>query len=439
MIAVWRARRPRIRRRLALIAAVATGTVMLAFCIPLAFFVRSVAYDRAVDGAELQARSLAAQLAGAHDRAAIARITRQANSAADIRATVYLPSGQDIFGPPSSAVTIPPAVGAGHPATTSPPGGFRDVWEPVRRSAAQAVMVRVPPGELTSGVGRTWAMVFGGGALLVLLAVGLADRLGRSIVRPLQALEEVTHRLRDGDLDRRHAPAGPYEVAEVGQAVNELADRIASLLASTRIEAADLGHRLRTPLTALRLDVDAVTDNAERARLTATLDALETAVSRLILETREAPQATSRRADLSQAVRDRMAFWSVLARSQNRPVDVRAPDRRVVVSLGRDQLDAAIDALLSNVFAHTPEGTAFSVELRPTALASASWSLIVEDQDGRTSTQARSANGKRAGTGLGLDIVRRTAALAGGVAEIGRGTSGGYRVEVQLPVRTPDA
>src|SRR5215469_12992480 len=138
------------------------------------------------------------------------------------------------------------------------------------------------------------------GALLVRLAVGLADRLGRSIVRPLQALEEVTHRLRDGDLDRRHEPAGPYEVAEVGQAVNELADRITSLLATTRIAAADLGHRLRTPLTALRLDVDAVTDGSERARLAATLDTLENAVSRLILETRQAPQATSRHADLSQ-------------------------------------------------------------------------------------------------------------------------------------------
>jgi signal transduction histidine kinase len=438
MTAPARVRRPRIRRRLALIAAVATGTVMLAFCIPLAFFVRSVAYDRAVDTAELQARSLAAELAGVHDRAAIGRITRQANSAADIRAAVYLAAGQAVSGLPSHAGPIPVAVRRGHPLTTSPAGGFRDVWEPVRRSAAQAVMVQVPPGELTSGVGRTWAVLFGGGALLVLLAVGLADRLGRSIVRPLQGLEEVTHRLRDGDLDRRHVPAGPYEVAEVGQAVNELADRITSLLASTRIAAADLGHRLRTPLTALRLDVDAVTDDAERARLAATLDTLESAVSRLILETRQAPHATSRRADLSQAVRDRMAFWSVLARSQNRPVEVRAPDRQVEVSLGRDELDAAIDALLSNVFAHTREGTAFSVQLRPTAPDSPSWSLIVEDQGNGASTQPRPATRKRTGTGLGLDIVRRTATLAGGVAQIGHGAGGGYRVEVQLPAQAPE-
>ena len=50
------ARRPRIRRRLAVITTVVTGTVVLAFCIPLAFFVRAIAYDRAIDAAELQAR-----------------------------------------------------------------------------------------------------------------------------------------------------------------------------------------------------------------------------------------------------------------------------------------------------------------------------------------------------------------------------------------------
>lgn len=431
--------RPRIRRRLALIAAVTTSAVMLAFCVPLTFFVRSVAYDRAIDAAELEARSLAAELAGVRDTAAIGRIVRQANSAAASRAIVYLPAGA-IAGNPGRAVgPVPGIVRAGHVATTSPGAGFRDVWEPVRHSAARAVVVQVPPGALSKGVTRTWIVLFGAGALLVLFAVGLADRLGRSIVRPLLALEDVTHRLRDGDLDKRHEPAGPYEVAEVGQAVNELADRISGLIANARLAAADLGHRLRTPLTALRLDIEAVDDKAGRARLVASLDSLETAVSRLIQETRDAPQPVSRRADLSQAIRDRMAFWSVLAKSQHRRADVRLPTRRVEVSLSRDELEAAIDALLSNIFAHTTEGTAFSVQLRPTAEVSSCWSLIVEDEGAGDGTPPCREAGKPAGTGLGLDIVRRTATLAGGAADIGRGPTGSYRIEVRLPVRPADS
>ena len=413
---------------------------MLAFCIPLSFVVRSLAYDRAIDTAEFQARTLAAELATADDAAAIVKLARQANSAATNTASVYLTNGHTASGLSQVAAPLPPDVRAGRTATTVAAGGSRLVWEPVRgHSAARAVVVRVSAGQLTRGVTRTWVLLFGGGALLVMIAVALADRLGASIVRPLLALVTVTNRLRDGDLDSRSVPSGPYEVAEVGQAVNELADRINALLASARLAAADLGHRLRTPLTALRLDVEAMGDAADKQRLQHDLDSLEEAVSRLIQETRQAPPGATARADLAEAVRDRMAFWSVLARSQGRPFDVQAPSRRVEVGLGRDELDAAIDALLSNVFTHTPEGTAFNVQLRRTARGTRSWSLVVEDQGTPDSTQTAKPGPERRGTGLGLDIVRRTAARAGGKTAIGHTPSGGFRVEVQVPDNTTKA
>ena len=194
---------------MALIAAIATGTVILVFCVPLALYVRTNAYDRAVDGAELQARSLAAELITVRDESGIARIVRQANSAATAGATAYLSGGVRIGAPMWPAVKVPAAVLREHAVITVAPDGGRLVWEPVHdQVAAWAVVVRVRPGELTDGVTRTWVLLFGGGALLVLLAVALADRLGRSIVRPLQDLVIVTNRLRDGDLARPR-PARP--------------------------------------------------------------------------------------------------------------------------------------------------------------------------------------------------------------------------------------
>src|SRR5262249_19240458 len=154
-------------------------------------------------------------------------------------------------------------------------------------------------------------------------------------------------------------------------------------------------------------------------------DTLEAAVSRLIQETRQPPQPVRRGADLTQAVRDRMAFWGVLAKSQHRPADVRYPARRVEVPLSRDELDAAIDALLSNVSPHPREGTPSSAPRRTTAHASPWWSFMVEAEGPANRPQPRRAGGKPGGTGLGLDIVRRTAAHAGGTAEIGRGAAGG--------------
>jgi signal transduction histidine kinase len=442
--------RPRIRRRMALIVATATGIVILAFCLPLGFYVRANAYDRAVDDAQSQARALAAELASAADRAGVARIVRQGNAGSADRATAFLRAGSRIGAPVPAAV--PRAVRAGRTAMTTAPDGGRLVWQPVRgRLAAWAVVVRVPRAVLTQGVAGTWALLFGAGAALVLVAVGLADRLGRSIVRPLQQLVTATNRLRDGDLRATARPAGPYEVAEVGQAVNELAARIDALLASARIAAADLGHRLRTPLTALRLDVEALGDESltteeVKGRLEADLDQLEQSVNLLIEQTRDAPEQRPARSDLAAAVRDRLAFWSVLARSQGRAADVHLPGRRVDVELRRDEADAAIDALLSNVFTHTPEGTRFSVRLGQAGRGAAGWSLVVENAAPSASSHsapngqspaaggtAKPAPAATKGTGLGLDIVRRTAERAGGAFTAGPLGSGGFRAELTVP------
>jgi signal transduction histidine kinase len=129
-----------------------------------------------------------------------------------------------------------------------------------------------------------------------------------------------------------------------------------------------------------------------------------------------------------------MAFWALVARSQRRRFEVDTPSRRVEVGLDKDDLEAAIDALLSNIFAHTPEGTSFRVGLRQSSPGSRTWTLVVEDDASTLSVEpSASKQGRGSGTGLGLDIVRRSAERAGGTTEIGRSRSGGFRVVLTLP------
>jgi len=127
-----------------------------------------------------------------------------------------------------------------------------------------------------------------------------------------------------------------------------------------------------------------------------------------------------------------MTFWAVLARSQQRLFNVEVPSRRVEVPVDRDDLEATIDALVSNIFAHTPEGTSFRVMLRHARPGSGSWTLAVEDDGPAPSADSAVRAPRNAGTGLGLDIVRRTAERAGGTAYVGRSRSGGFRVELTL-------
>ena len=69
---------------------------------------------------------------------------------------------------------------------------------------------------------------------------------------------------------------------EVGGASTPWPARIGELLAAERESVADLSHRLRTPLTALRLDAEALRDGRTADRLGADVDALERQVDELI-------------------------------------------------------------------------------------------------------------------------------------------------------------
>lgn len=110
---------------------------------------------------------------------------------------------------------------------------------------------------MRAGVARVWWTLAALAAVLVVLAVVVADRLGRSMVRPVDDLAATADRMGSGDLDARVHIAGPPEIRRVGTAFNRLAAQIGTLLQLERETAADLSHRLRTPLTGARLNADA--------------------------------------------------------------------------------------------------------------------------------------------------------------------------------------
>lgn len=406
--------------------------VAIAFLVPLALLVRSVARDRALTAADRDAAALAPVLALTTNPGDLEPAIGRTRSGAAGRVTVFLPDGT--------------TVGSDHPADEDvararddkvafrhDDAGWVELYQPVVLAGGTAVIeVSVPDRELGRGVMRSWSALAGVAALLVAGSVVVADRLARSVVGPTRRLAAAAAALGAGNLDTRVEPDGPTEIANVGTAFNHLAGRVRVLLANERELVADLSHRLRTPLTALRLDAEALADSEAAARVRADADRLERTVTEIIEEARRPGRAELEpRCSPWALVAERVAYWAPLAEDQDRGWRVGLDDSVTDVAVAPSQLKAAIDAVVGNVFAHTPEGSSVAVRLAqegPTVV------ITVDDAGPGFAAVATGRGRSGAGsTGLGLDIARRTAEAAGGRLVLSTSPLGGAKVELRLP------
>ncbi|NAS24480.1 HAMP domain-containing protein [Herbidospora sp. NEAU-GS84] len=403
-----------MRSRLALLVAATTSLVLVAMLVPLALLVRATAENNAITQATAEAQSVGAVI-GTVDEATLALAVSRAEAAGGHDVAVFPPGAR----PVSEAVEL---ARRGRSFTAVSPGGGREVLVAVQGPGGTSVVqVVLTPGDLTRGVGETWLGLLLLGVVLIGLGVALADRLAVAITRPMTALARVSHRLAGGDLEARAVPGGPPEVRSAGLALNHLAGRIGELLAEERETVADISHRLRTPLTGLRLEAESLRDPAEADRIAARVDALEKAVTSVILDARRRTREKGS-CDAAMVVRERAEFWSVLAEEQERAFSVTVPPGPVEVPVSAPDLAAALDALFENVFAHTDEGVSFSVRLTPR-------DLVVEDDGPGFGPAALERGHSGAGsTGLGLDIVRRTVPKT----RLERSPGGGARVVLTL-------
>lgn len=428
-----------MRRSLRLLVAATTSAVALSLLIPLGLLVRTLAEDRALTSARQECATLAALVTNLPEDADAAQVVTAIDQRSPLALSVRLPDGGVVGAPEPvdlserdrSRLADDLTRASTGESFTSSVSGAPVVYVPaVAAEGTYVARALVPLEEIRRGVGTAVAVLAVLGLGMLIGAVALADLLARRISAPLSHIADTARRLRAGDLEARAPRAGPPEVVEVGTALNDLADRVDELLVAERESVADLAHRLRTPVTALRLASEQLAEPAGD-RVRGYVADLERAVDGVVRDARRPVASTmSARCDAAAVAAARVAYWTPLAEDRGVALELRADDT-APVPVDAGELSDVLDALLDNAFAYA-EG-ARRIEVAVEVSGPTTRVTVADDGPGLAPGAAVERGASRSGsTGLGLDIARRTARAGGGDLVTGRSRLGGADVGIEL-------
>lgn len=304
------------------------------------------------------------------------------------------------------------------------------------RAPIGVVRATVPLDSVQAEVRQAWAGLAAIGALAILVGLSATWFLATSVARPVRRLEETAIRLGEGDLAARAEEAGPEEVATLAGSFNRMADALASNVAAQRDFLANASHQLRTPLTGLRLRLEAIRQEggpaAEQAAKAETeLNRLASLVEDLLTLARAASaeaEVTGSPVDLGLAVRQAVERWSGPAAEQRKKVAVDPGAGTAWTDPG--DMAHLLDNLIENAIRYTPQGT--EIRVRSGSADGRSFVEVSDDGPGIATEDAeriferfyRGSAGRRAGpgTGLGLAIAAELARRWGGNLRLRDGT-----------------
>ncbi len=421
-----------MRRQIGLLVAVISTAIVASFVIPLLLLVNTLAADRGMAVASQQANTVAMVVSSLHDDPRLVDALQSSLTGSVAATTVVLPDGH-LVGAPWDQLSADPAF---QQARQGQAFSVRDaaggqVYVPVIVDGGVAVIrAAMTPAQLSDGVPLAWVSIIALGLVLSGVAVFVAAQVARNVSRPLLSVAQAAHRLREGDLSARATVSGPPGTVELGSALNGLAERIEQLLAAERDAVRGLAHRLRTPVTALRLEAEQLTDPGLGADLTDLVGQLQVAIDDVVRQGRRPlREDLSTGCDAAAVVAARLDYWRPLAEDQGRAVDLHLPPQPVQVTLGQLDLGDVVDICIDNIFAHTPDGTGFRLSLE----ADDHQAVLVIGDEGAGFPLA--APQQRRGTsGLGLQLARRTVEEAHGSLHTSVPGHPGAEVRICLPI-----
>jgi signal transduction histidine kinase len=332
-------------------------------------------------------------------------------------------------------------------------GHYRSIYlaVPVGSSPAAVVQVEASLAPLEGNLQTILLRMLGTVALATLATAVGAGWLARSAVAPVR---EITDQARavTGEVSGQRLTAHA-EIAECHgliEVVNEMLDRLEHAAQWQRRLIRDLGHDLRTPVTALRAGVEVALwkdrSPAEYRRILSSsmeeIDRLSLICDALVLLARL--QAGDVSLDLAALDARRLAREAVAEAQEgagNHTVRLSEPNQAVPIRADVRLMRMVLNQLLDNARRYTPAGSHIEV----TVTGEAAHAVIVVEDDGsgledevlphlfEPFYRNDTARAREGGPGLGLTATAAIIALHGGTVTASRGTKGGLRVAMWLP------
>jgi signal transduction histidine kinase len=294
----------------------------------------------------------------------------------------------------------------------------------------------------------------GVGALI--LGLGVAWLLARFLSSPLASLAGTARRVAGGDLEARAPARGSREAREVAEAFNDMTARLQSVLAAQRDFVANASHQLRTPLTGLRLRIEAARDRSAQPEVARDMEAAEHEVERLaglldsLLTLAAEGQRTvpGRPVRLAEAARAAAERWQGETSDRGQRIALSGEGDPAVLA-SADDVQIALDNLIENAAKYSPRGGDIELEwgIAPhtdggpdgrhgyLAVGDAGPGLSPGERERVLGRFYRGEAGATTpGTGLGLAIVDVLTRRWGGSVELRNRPGGGLRAEVRLPL-----
>lgn len=363
---------------------------LLLFAVPLGIVLRQQIVQSELDGFAGQVEQTATLLDERSRTCAELQLVLETVTAVDVEFALFDREG-DTRWPLDGTVTPVPAVlstasggatGAalvdGDPAAAAPLStpvcGERLVLQ--ARTVGDALQQRV----------RGALLLVAGAAVVAVLAGALAaSTVAAGLVRPLERLAASARRLGEGDFSERAPRAGLPEPDGIADALDVTADRLGRAVTRSRAFAADASHQLRTPVTALRLQLESAAvgldpDTAERDAVEAALaevDRLVGTIDELVALTQL--DSVAEEVDVAALVASRVGVWQRRAAARGRDLDVVTAD----VPAARVRPAAvlqATDVLVDNALRHGRGRVAVRVVPPAVDGVDAALRVVVEDE-----------------------------------------------------------